>query len=93
VSALAGGVVLSLAALEDPAPVLRIADLPDALAGQPDHQDDLGLPAALVVQQPDRVDKGGVGGFLARFVALVLARKTPHLLIVHDPNNTVCQPG
>ena len=65
--------------------VLRVTDLPYALAGEPDFADDLELPPSCVVGFPDRGDEGGVRGFLAGLVTLVLVCEPAHLVGVHDP--------
>ena len=65
--------------------VLRIADLPDALAGEPNLAHDVNLSPALVVRFPDRGIEGGDRCVPALLVALAAAAKLAQRVSVHDP--------
>jgi hypothetical protein len=75
---------LLIAAGENALPVLRIADLPHALAGQPNRVNDVDLLPPCVVGLPDGVKERVIRGILSRLVALVLACQPAQLVCFHD---------
>lgn len=76
-----------------PLPVVGVADLPYALAGEADGGHDVRLAHPLVVCLPDCGEQRGVRSSLTLLVALVPAREPAQGVGIHDLENTVCQPS